>query len=324
VAYAVAEGTVRNAPLQRQGDPEKPGDEVPRRWLSVFGGDAVPAEAGSGRRELGDWIVNHPLAARVMVNRLWQGHFGQGLVRSPNDFGARGEAPTHRALLDALAAEFIAGGYRIKALHRLIMNTTAYQRSSARPEAAVQADPDNHLLGRFTRRRLSAEEIRDSLLVVSGQLDGTPAGGHPFPPEATWTFTQHDPFNAVYPSRQRSAYLMVQRQRRHPFLALFDGADPNASTPVRPTTTVPTQALYFLNDPFFHEQAARFATALTKPSGDAARVSLAFRILLQREPSVVEQEQAAHFLASYPATGEEKWAAYARVLLAGNEFIHLD
>ena len=117
---------------------------------------------------------------------------------------------------------------------------------------------------------------------------------------------------------------MVQRQRRHPFLALFDGADPNASTPVRPTTTVPTQALYFLNDPFFHEQAARFATALTKPSGDAARVSLAFRILLQREPSSMEQEQAARFLASYPATGEEKWAAYARVLLAGNEFIHLD
>ena len=324
VAYAVAEGTVRHAPLQRQGDPEKTGDEVPRRWLSVFGGDLVPAEAGSGRRQLGDWIMNPPLAARVMVNRIWQGHFGQGLVRSPNDFGARGEVPTHRALLDALAAEFIAGGYRVKALHRLIMNTAAYQCSSARPEAAVQADPDNHSLARFTRRRLSAEEIRDSLLVVSGQLDSTPAGGHPFPPEATWTFTQHDPFNAVYPSRQRSAYLMVQRQRRHPFLALFDGADPNASTPVRPTTTVPTQALYFLNDPFFHEQAARFATALTKPSGDTARVSQAFRILLQREPSSMEQEQAARFLASYPATGEEKWAAYARVLLAGNEFIHLD
>jgi hypothetical protein len=324
VAYAVVEGTVKNVPLQLRGNPEEPGDEVPRRWLSVFGGAHVPANEGSGRKQIGEWIFEQPLAARVMVNRIWQWHFGAGLVRSPNDFGSRGEAPTHPELLDWLASEFVACGYSVKAMHRLIMNTAAYQRSSARPEAGVQADPENHLLARFTRRRLSAEEIRDSLLVVSGQLDDTPAEAHPFPPEETWTFTQHNPFTAVYPSDKRSAYLMVQRQRRHPFLALFDGADPNASTPVRQTTTVPTQALYFLNDPFFHKQAARLAIPLVQQPDDEARLSQIYRSALQREPTAAERERAEHFLANYPATPEEKWAAFARVLLAGNEFIHLD
>jgi len=199
------------------------------------------------------------------------------------------------------------------------MSTDAYQRSSARPEAAVQVDPDNRLLARFDRRRLAAEEIRDSLLSVSGQLDVTPAEAHPFPPEGTWKFTQHNPFNAVYPTNKRSAYLMVQRQRRHPFLALFDGADPNASTPLRQTTTIPSQALFFLNDPFFHAQAAQCAASWMKLPDDAARVAQAFRAFFQREPSAAERGQAWQFIADYPAAPEEKWSAYARVLLAANE-----
>lgn len=324
VAYAVAEATAKNAPMQLRGDPEKPGEEVPRRWLAVFGGEAVPLNVGSGRQQLGDWITQQPLAARVMANRIWQWHFGSGLVRSPNDFGARGDEPTHPELLDWLAAEFAASGYSVKAMHRLIMNTAAYQRSSACPDDKIQSDHDNRLLARFSRRRLSAEEIRDSLLTVSGQLDRTPAEAHPFPEETTWKFTQHNPFGAVYTTNKRSAFLMVQRQRRHPFLALFDGADPNASTPERQTTTVPTQALYFLNDPFFHEQAARFAAAAMKQPDEATRLAQAFRVGFQREPSLAEREQATHFLASYPGSPEEKWAAYARVLLASNEFIHLD
>ncbi len=324
VAYAVVESAAKNVPLQLRGEPDKPGDEVPRRWLTVFGGDLVPANAGSGRRQLGDWIAPHPLAARVMVNRIWQGHFGNGLVRSPNDFGTRGDAPTHPELLDWLASQFVAGGYRVKSMHRLIMNTAAYQRGSARPADAVRADPDNRLLARFPRRRLSAEEIRDSLLVAAGQLDATPAEAHPFPPETTWNFTQHAPFNAVYPTTKRSAFLMVQRQRRHPFLALFDGADPNASTPIRQTTTAPTQALYFMNDPFFHAQATKLAASLSPLPDDTARLGQLFRAVLQREPSAAEREHASRFLATYPATPEEKWSAYARVLLAGNEFIHLD
>ena len=128
----------------------------------------------------------------------------------------------------------------------------------------------------------------------------------------------------MYPTTKRSAFLMVQRQRRHPFLARFDGADPNASTPVRQTTTAPTQALYFMNDPFFHAQAAKLAASLLPLPDDPARLSRLFRAVFQREPSAAEREHASRFLATYPATPDEKWSAYARVLLAGNEFIHLD
>jgi len=323
VAYAVIEAEAKNARVHERGDQELLGAEVPRRWLSVFGGELVSADAGSGRKPLGDWIAAHPLTARVMVNRIWQGHFGNGIVRSPNDFGARGEPPTHPELLNWLASQFVAGGYRVKEMHRLIMNTAAYQRSSARSESLAEQDAENRLLGRFPRRRLEAEEIRDSLLLAAGQLDLTPSEAHPFPPESTWTFSQHAPFNAVYENNHRSAYLMMQRQRRHPYLTLFDGADTNSSTAVRQTTTVPTQALYFMNDPFFHTQAGTFAAALvTLP--DEARVPHAFQQLFQREPSTAERKQAARFLESYPGTPDEKLAAYARVLLAGNEFLHLD
>ncbi|MFM7074578.1 MAG: DUF1553 domain-containing protein [Planctomycetaceae bacterium] len=324
LAYAVVEGTVHDAPLQQRGDPEKPGEAVPRRWLEVFGGAAVPGSAESGRRELAGWIAASPLAARVIVNRVWQWHFGAGLVRTPNDFGSRGEAPTHPRLLEALAAGFVADGGRLKALHRTIMATRAYRRSSAAAAALAEADPEGRLLGRFPRRRLTAEEIRDSLLVASGELDRTPGEGHPFPPEASWTFTQHAPFAAVYDTPRRSAYLMVQRQRRHPFLALFDGADPNASTPARQTTTVPTQALYFLNDPFFHDRAAALARRVQPLADAAARIAAVHRLALQRDPTASEVERAARFLAAYPGGDEECLAAWVRVVLASNEFLHVD
>lgn len=324
VAYAVVEAEAKHARVHLRGNHELLGEEVPRRWLSIFGGAAVPADAGSGRRQLADWIASHPLAARVMVNRIWQGHFGQGLVRSPNDFGSRGERPTHPELLDRLAAQFTAGGYHIKEMHRLIMQTAAYQRSSARSQELVDRDPENRLLCRFPRRRLTAEEIRDSLLLAGGNLDLQPGEAHPFPPEATWSFSQHAPFNAMYDTNRRSAYLMMQRQRRHPYLTLFDGADTNSSTATRQTTTVPTQALYFMNDPFFHAQAASLAAVLLNLPDDSKRVPFAFRQLFQRDPSTIEQTQAAGFLQVYPGTEAEKWAAYARVLLAGNEFLHVD
>jgi len=321
VAYAVAEAKAQNARFQQRGDPEKLGDEVPRRWLSILGGDKVAADTGSGRKELGDWIAKSPLAARVMVNRIWEWHFGQGLVRSSNDFGARGEKPTHPELLDWLAVKFVESGFSVKAMHRLILSSAAYQRASAAPSAT---DPDNRLLAHFPRRRVTAEEMRDSLLAASGQLDVTPAEAHPFPAEATWKFTQHNPFNAVYETNKRSAYLMVQRQRRHPFLSLFDGADPNATTAARQTTTVATQALYFINDPFFHAQAAAFAAKLNKLPDDDKRISEAWRILYQRKPTAAETQRTKAFLASYPADNASKWAAQVRVLLASNEFLHVD
>lgn len=321
VAYAVVEREAKNARFQLRGDPEKLGDEVPRHWLSVFGSQAVPTDAGSGRKELGDWVAQHPLTARVMANRIWQWHFGRGLVSSSNDFGARGEKPTHPELLDWLARQFVESGYSVKAMHRLMMRSAVWQRASAAPDAA---DTDNRWLAHFARRRLTAEEMRDSLLAVSGQLDLSKGEGHPFPAESTWTFSQHDPFNAVYETNRRSAFLMVQRQRRHPFLSLFDGADPNASSPVRQITTMPTQALYFINDPFFHRQAEAMANRLIAIADEDERLTFTYRTLFQREPTASERTRMKRFLADYPASDAERWAAFARVLLASNEFLHVD
>jgi hypothetical protein len=256
-----------------------------------------------------------------MVNRIWEWHFGQGLVGSSNDFGARGEKPTHPELLDWLASKFVESGFSVKAMHRLILSSKVYQRASA---ASAATDPDNRLLTHFPRRRLTAEEMRDSLLTASGQLDLTPAEAHPFPAEATWKFSQHNPFNAVYETNKRSAYLMVQRQRRHPFLSLFDGADPNATTAARQTTTVPTQALYFINDPFFHAQADTLAKKLASLPDDDTRITASWRILFQRQPTAAETQRTKAFLATYPADIANQWAAQVRVLMASNEFLHID
>jgi Protein of unknown function (DUF1553). len=170
VAYAVVEGKTKNARFQKAGEPEQLGPEIPRRWLSVFGGTQVPEDAGSGRRELSQWVSQHPLTARVMMNRIWEWHFGQGLVRSSNDFGTQGEAPTHPELLDFLTSRFVQSGYSVKAMHRLILQTEAYQRASATP---VDTDPDNRWLAHFNRRRLT-RGLRDSLLLPRA-ADLTPA-----------------------------------------------------------------------------------------------------------------------------------------------------
>lgn len=325
VAYAVMESESTDVPLQERGDPELPGEVIPRRWLNIFGGAIVEPNVGSGRRQLADWVVDNPLFARVMVNRVWHWHFGRGLVATPNDFGSRGQPPSHPELLDRLAARFRDDGYRLKPLHRLIMKTAAYRRSSDAAPSVIQKDPGNRWLARFTRRRLSAEEIRDSLLAASGHLDLTPAEAHPFPPENTWKFTQHAPFSAVYETNRRSVYLMVQRQRRHPYLALFDGADPNSSTDRRETTTVPTQALYFLNDPFFHEHALQTAKAvLEKEYPETEQIARLFRRLYQRLPSSAETDVARQFLATYPGEASQKLAALTRVLLSANEYLYVD
>ncbi|MGH9847229.1 MAG: PSD1 and planctomycete cytochrome C domain-containing protein, partial [Blastocatellia bacterium] len=257
LAYAVAEAEkIENVALQQQGDPAKPGPIVPRRFLTVLNGAEIPAtDTTSGRRQLAEWIVarNNPLTARVMANRIWLHHFGQGLVPTPNDFGKQGKPPTHPELLDWLASKFIESGWSVKSMHRLIMLSHTYQLASRRGEDALARDANNELLSSFPRRRLDAEAIRDTLLVLGGNLDTTPAGPHPFPPQSEWKFTQHRPFRAVYDSERRSVYLMTQRIQRHPYLAIFDGADPSASTPVRTTSTTPLQALYLLNDAFVHE-----------------------------------------------------------------------
>ena len=333
VAYAVAEGKSHNARIHRRGEPRQPGDEVPRRFLDILGGDPLPpGEKGSGRLQMAEWLTrsSNPLTARVMVNRIWQHHFGVGLVATPNDFGTRGRRPTHPALLDYLARRFVTGGWSIKALHRLILLSRTYQLSSERPPRLEAADPANELHGHYERRRLDAETIRDALLAVGGNLDRSRGGAHPFPPVGKWGFTQHNPFTAVYPSNRRSVYLMTQRLKRHPFLALFDGPDPNASTAQRIDTTVPTQALFMMNDPFVHEQSAGFARRiLAAAAEDRDRLAWAYEVALARRPSAEEAREALDFLRRYRQLlgrgGEaQAWAAFARTLLARNEFLFVD
>jgi hypothetical protein len=328
VAYAVTEATPHDARIQRRGEPSDPGDEVPRKFMDILGGQRVRATDASGRRELADWVTrrDNPLTPRVMVNRIWQWHFGRGLVGTPNDFGVRGSAPSHPELLDHLAQAFIDGGYHVKTIHRLILASATYRQAASGEPGPWYAS--------FPGRRLSAEELRDTLLAVSGTLDSGPGAGHPFPPEATWNFTQHAPFAAEYETAKRSVYLMQKRNRRSRFFALFDGADPNASTPVRDVTTVPTQALFFLNDPFLHRCAERLAERLAASSADdGARIDLACRLLYARPASDADRADASEFLSAYESNAAlppglnrhtTAWAAYARVLLSSNEMLHVD
>ena len=339
VAYGVSEDKPVNARIQLRGEPGKLGDEVPRRFLEILGGDPVPASAtGSGRLELATWLTRptNPLTPRVFVNRVWQWHFGQGLVTTPSDFGLRGEPPSHPELLDWLASEFIASGWSVKALHRLILRSQTYQRASDDDAANFERDPANRWLWRHARQPLDAESIRDAMLAVSGRLDRNIPGPHPFPPVETWAFTIHNPFHAVYDSNHRSVYLMQQRNRRNPYLALFDAADPNQSMAQRLPTTTPTQTLYLMNSAFVQQQSQAFARRLLAASvDDAARVRLAFEMAQGRVPEELETGQAISFLSAYrqKLAGMEKppeserelaWAGLARVLLTGNAFLYVD
>ncbi len=328
VAYAVAEGQPRDTKIHLRGDPKSLGDAVPRRFLSVLGGQTVPPDSGSGRLQLAEWLTSrdNPLTARVMVNRIWKHHFGTGLVKTPNDFGTRGEPPTHPELLDWLAVRFMESGWSMKAMHRLIVTSEAYVArtpTSERPDVGVRATQ---------RRRLSAEELRDAILAVSGDLDRSPGGPHPFPDEKTWGFTQHSPFAAVYEHDRRSVYLMLQRIKRHPLFALFDGPDTATSTPDRFTTTVPTQALFFLNDPFVHAKSESLARRLQSLS-EEQRFDRVFALFFSRPVTSDERDVARQFLSDYqrdladlPAAERpvQAWAAWLRVLLSSNEFLYVD
>lgn len=368
LAYAVSEGTPRDARIQLRGEPDRPGEAVPRGALAVLGGGPFAssnrAPAGSGRLELARWLTRpeNPLTARVMINRIWRYHFGEGLVRTPNDFGIRGRPPTHPELLDHLATSFVKSGWSIKAMHRLIMASAVYQQQSrstvalgAPKTAGATATDDCPVatsipssrsptdgvtegggddLSPFPRRRLGAEETRDAVLQACGTLDPSPGLGHPFPAPTSWGFTQHGPFNAVYEHGRRSVYLMTQRIRRHPFLALFDGADPNASTAERRTTTVPTQALFFLNDPFVHTNSRLLAERTLAAVADETRQVVAiYRSVLGRDPDGTERSEGAEFLAAYrsgtTAAGKgdataAALAALVRVLAGSNEFLTVD
>jgi len=357
MAYAVAEGKkIEDAMVQMKGDPAKPGPVVKRRFLTVLGGaELPPSEKGSGRLQLAGWLTDkqNPLAARVMVNRIWQHHFGRGIVPTPNDFGRQGRPPTHPQLLDHLASRFIASGWSIKTMHREIMLSRTYRQAGSLVTGTgdVGQETGNNVttitthdslfsnhesFSPFPRRRLDAETLRDTLLMLGGTLDLSTPAAHPFPSPRDWKFTQHNPFKAVYETNRRSVYLMTQRIQRHPMLAIFDGADPATSTPSRLTTTTPVQALFLLNDPLVHEQSRRFAARLIaeKPN-DGDRLTLAYELALSRPPQPDEAEAGLQFLQSVRAKLKESgvagdaidaqaWHAMIRVMVRLNEFVYVD
>ncbi|MEZ6133233.1 MAG: PSD1 and planctomycete cytochrome C domain-containing protein [Planctomycetaceae bacterium] len=339
-AYAVIDATARgDTAVQIKGDPTRLGDVVPRHFPAVLGGIELPADCDtSGREELAEWIVSadNPLPARVMVNRLWQHHFGRGIVPTPNDFGKQGKPPTHPELLDWLAVQFRENGWSIKSMHRMILLSRTYQQASSRDTHALETDPSNDWLAGYPRRRLDAEAIRDTLLALGGNLDLSSAGPHPFPDQHTWDFTQHKPFKALYETNRRSVYLMTQRIQRHPFLAIFDGADPSTSTAARMTSTTPLQALYLLNDPFVHTQSQLISERVQSHHGDdAARVRYAYELMFAQPPNDAEMTDAQKFLndarglLQQSGTSAEQspalaWDAYVRTLLRLNAFIYID
>lgn len=339
-AYAVADaGAIDDAAIQIKGDPARRGPVVPRHFLTMLNGNTLrDDDRTSGRLQLADWIVDpaNPLTSRVLANRIWLGHFGKGLVATPNDFGRQGRPPTHPALLDHLALRLIQSGWSLKTLHRDIVLSHTYRQSSRQSGPARERDPVHELLCGFPRRRLDAESLRDTLLLLGGHLDLSPGVSHPFPDPADWKFTQHNPFKATYETNRRSVYLMTQRIQRHPYLAIFDGPDPSASTPQRLSSTTPLQALYLLNDAFLHDQAAGLAARmLSSTNSDEERVSRIYRETLSRTPDPDERQLAATFLqqtrlalaeSGVPDTqlDSQAWQAFARALFRLNEFVYVD
>ena len=269
MTYGVAEGTPHDVRVQLRGEPERPGALVPRGFIKALGGGPLAADTpGSGRLELAHWLSrpDNPLAARVMVNRIWQYHFGHGLVKTPNDFGVRGLPPSHPELLDHLASGFIRSGWSVKAMHRLLILSSSYQQASL-----AGADHRDQARSRRTRPICSRLSSGGGSLPRSCATRFSRSAASLIEPRRAGTRSRHRwagvtpstrRTSAVYDHDKRSVYLMTQRIKRHPFLALFDGADPNATTAERSTTTVPTQALFFLNDPFVHAKAERCAARL--------------------------------------------------------------
>ena len=294
----------------------------------------------TGRRSaLASWIVDpaNPLTARVMANRMWQYHFGRGIVRTPSDFGFAGAKPTHPELLDWLAVEFMEGGWTFKRMHKLIMLSNTYQLSSRNQAAAAEKDPVNDLFWRYEMRRLSAEEIRDSVLAVNGSLNRKkmygpsifveiPAevmAGQSRPGEGWGQSSPED-------RNRRSIYIHIKRSLVVPMLASFDGADTDTSCPVRFVTTQPTQALGLLNSPFAQQEADVFRRYLQEQAGpDSARqVELALRRVMQRPPTAVEIERGVQLInqlqQQHAMSSDQALKYFCLTALNLNEFVYLD
>ncbi|SIO31492.1 Planctomycete cytochrome C [Singulisphaera sp. GP187] len=312
-----------------RGNPDRLGEEAPRRFLAILSGDErEPFTRGSGRLELARAVASreNPLTARVMVNRVWLHHFGAGLVTTPDDFGLRADPPSHPELLDYLAWRFIEDGWSLKKLHRVLMLSSVYQQQSDNHLRDETLDPDNRLLSKMNRRRLDFESIRDTLLGVAGNLDHS-CGGRPVdllkPREGRF-------------ANRRTVYGTIDRNDLLALYRVFDFANPDLSTAQRDATTVPQQSLFFLNSPFVMEQACKMANrpSFQRLDDDAERVRDLYQCAYQRDPSAEEIQRGLRFLhGTSAATGTEetiqkqpltRHERYAHVLLMANELVFVD
>ncbi len=297
-AMALVEGNIVNPRVFKRGNPGNPGEEVPRRFLTVLsGGQPEPFKNGSGRLELARAIASkdNPLTARVMVNRVWAGHFGKGLVRTPSDFGTKGEAPTNQGVLDWLAAKFIADGWSLKKLHRTILLSATWQQGSDERADAAKIDPENRLLWRQNRRRLDFEAMRDTLLACSGQLD-TAMGGRG---------------QELAETRRRTVYGFIDRQNLPGIFRTFDFASPDTTNPQRHSTTVPQQALFMMNSPFVIDRARALTAAapFQQPSAYEPQIHDLYQRVLARRAEPGEVDAGLRFVSTAlatPATGNDE------------------
>jgi len=349
---APKEGPPSDVRVHLRGNRFKLGGIAPRRLPQIIAGEDRPPfnTPGSGRLELARWIASpqNPLTARVMVNRVWQGHFGRGIVSTSDNFGVQGTPPTHPELLDWLADQFVQGGWSVKHLHRLIMMSQAYRRSSAATAAARERDPDNLFLSHMPRKRLEAEQFRDAILAVSRRLNREPVGDKLIKrliekseklDEKRGIFsasTINDRWEG-FDEPCRSIYLPVVRNGQPELMALFDGADSNAVTSSRIETTVSSQTSFLLNHAFIVQQAQAFAAGLLDANAedDQSRVRQAYHTCLGRTASDKELQAATGFIQKFTevasnsgaqpdAARRDAYTNFCKMLFCLNEFVYLD
>lgn len=318
-----------------RGDYNDPRDEVQPGVPEIFSNAAAqgsptnaPSSAGQKRRtELAHWIADpeNPLTARVMVNRIWQHHFGHGLVRTPSELGTQAEPPSHPELLDWLAREFVSGGWSIKRMHKLILMSETFQQSSAASAEARRRDPGNRLFSRQDRHRLEGEAIRDSLLLISGRLNPKVGGrsvSPPIPSDITKVSKNWAADADTSGHMRRSVYIFSRRNLRFPFLEVFDAPDSNLSCPVRGRSTTAPQSLTLLNSEQVMAAARATAEEVRLREGIDDRINHAFRLVLGRGPGRSEIELARHFLGA--GDSDAAWTEFCRALFNLNAFVYVD
>ncbi len=320
-ATIATDETPHDVKIHIRGNHQSLGETAPRRFLQVIAGqDQPPIRRGSGRLELAAKIADpeNPLTARVMVNRIWKHHFGYGLVRSTDNFGKTGDAPTHPELLDYLAARFVESGWSVKAMHRLILLSNAYQMSSAVNPAAAKVDPENKLLHHFPVQRLEAEAIRDSILAVAGTLDEKMLGPSVPPYISKFQDGRGKPESGPLDgARRRSIYIQVRRNFLTPMFLAFDYPLPISAIGRRSVSTVPSQALILMNDEFMALEAGEWAKRTAAESDPRRRVTAMYETAFARPPEEWELKAALEFVK----TG--RWADLAHVLFNSAEFIYV-